>query len=65
MFKKLAIRRWNPSMTPEQMEAEYWRQEQVRLLDAQQSLSSPLYQAKADRLGMQEYFRQYSTGRVR
>lgn len=41
------------------------RREWVRLLDAQQSLSSPLYQKKAEALGMEEYFKQYSTSRVR
>ncbi len=39
--------------------------ESVRILDAQQSLSSPLYRKKAEALGMEEYFRQYSTTRVR
>lgn len=45
-------------ITPEQRES-------VRILDAQQSLSSPLYRKKAEELGMEEYFRQYSTTRVR
>jgi len=51
-------------MTPwEEVSAE--QLESVRLLDAQQSLSSPLYQKKAEALGMEEYFKQYSTSRVR
>lgn len=41
------------------------QRESVRILDAQQSLSSPLYRKKAEELGMEEYFRQYSTTRVR
>lgn len=64
-FKKLAIASWNPEMTEDQLQAEYDRQESVRLRDALQSLSSPLYRARAERLGMTEYLRQFSTGAVR
>lgn len=39
--------------------------ESVRIQDALQSLSSPLYAAKAERLGMEEYLKRYSTSRVR
>lgn len=38
--------------------------EWVRLLVARQSLSSPLYAKKAEELGMEEYFKWFSTGQV-
>jgi hypothetical protein len=41
------------------------QRESVRILDAQQSLSSPLYRKIAEELGMEEYFKRYSTTRVR
>lgn len=64
-FKMMAIRSWNPDMTKEELEKEYEHQEWVRLLDAKQSLVSPLYRARAEKLGMEEYLRTYRTGRVR
>jgi hypothetical protein len=41
------------------------QREWVRLVDALQSLPSRLYWAKKERLGIEEYLRQYQTTRVR
>ena len=63
-FKMMAIRSWNPQMTEAELEVEYLRQQGIRILDAQQSLASPLYRKRAEELGIEEYFRTYTTSRV-
>lgn len=52
---------------PPSPEAKAWVEQQklVQRRSAEASLSSPLYRQRAEKMGMEEYFRTYSSGGIR
>lgn len=61
-WEMMAVRGWNAGATEAEVQEIYRLNESARIANALSSLKSPVYRARAERMGMYSYLKHHSIG---